>query len=88
MDEVRIGRDDGRVRPAKFERDESPRVRGTCLQNAPTDARAWTAGDCSQRVVRGGSWYGIPRGLRAAFRYGDPTAGRSYFGGFRVARTN
>ena len=23
---------------------------------APTDGRAWTSGDCSQRVIRGGSW--------------------------------
>ena len=35
---------------------------------APTDARAWTTGNCSQRVARGGSWYRNPQGLRAALR--------------------
>ena len=55
---------------------------------APTDARAWTAGNCSQRVVRGGSWFGDPQNLRAASRYWDFTAVRANINGFRVARTN
>lgn len=55
---------------------------------APIDGRAWTAGNCSQRVVRGGSWNGNPRSLRAAFRFGLTTADRDDYVGFRVAKTN
>ena len=56
--------------------------------SAPTDGSAWTAGDCSLRVVRGGSWYGNPQDLRSAIRYGVTTALRDYSFGFRVARTD
>ena len=55
---------------------------------APADGRAWTAGDCSRRVVRGGSWGSYPRSLRSAFRVGDSTALRVNYIGFRVARTD
>ena len=34
---------------------------------APSDGRAWTLGDCSRRVIRGGSWYNDPRYLRSAY---------------------
>ena len=57
---------------------------------APSDGRAWLSeqsGDCSHRVVRGGSWYLIPRYLRSAFRSGDRTDGRFSYVGFRPART-
>jgi formylglycine-generating enzyme required for sulfatase activity len=30
---------------------------------APDDGRAWTSGDCSRRVMRGGSWGDRPEGL-------------------------
>ena len=33
---------------------------------APTDGSAWTSGDCSRRVLRGGAWGNFPRNLRAA----------------------
>ena len=56
--------------------------------SASTDGSAWTAGDCSQRVVRGGSWSGDPQLLRSAFRVGDTTAVRNDSYGFRVARTD
>ena len=36
---------------------------------APTDGSAWTSGNCSRRVVRGGSWIGVPRPLRSAVRF-------------------
>ena len=35
---------------------------------APSDGRAWTGGDCSLRVRRGGSWYNGPGGQRSATR--------------------
>ena len=54
---------------------------------APTDGSAWAAGDCSLRVVRGGSWEDAPVGVRAAYRVGSPTVIRVYTRGFRVART-
>jgi formylglycine-generating enzyme required for sulfatase activity len=55
---------------------------------APTDGSAWTRGDCSWRVVRGGSWSGSPLNVRAAVR-GALTTSSQYSGyGFRVARTD
>ena len=55
---------------------------------APTDGRAWTSGgECSRRVLRGGSWYYNPRNLRAANRYGVVVDDRIDNDGFRVART-
>ncbi len=57
-------------------------------QGAPTDGSAWTTGDCSRRVVRGGSWVSDPRNLRSASRYRSSTAVRVNDYGFRVASTN
>ena len=55
---------------------------------APRDGRAWTSGgDCSRRVLRGGSWYDDPRNVRSAFRYRNVTEYRFHIAGFRVART-
>ena len=55
---------------------------------APSDGRAWTTGgDCLTRVFRGGSWYDVPRLLRAAPRIRIASGGRSFVIGFRVART-
>ena len=56
--------------------------------SAPTDGSAWTAGDCSRRVVRGGSWLLIPLFLRSASRYWDSSWFRNIYIGFRVARTD
>ena len=53
---------------------------------APVDGAAWTAGDCSMRAVRGGSWEDAPVGVRAAYRVGSPVTIRVYTRGFRVAR--
>ena len=54
---------------------------------APTNGSAWQAGDCSERVLRGGSWNSIPGGLRSANRFRDSAGDRNYDYGFRVART-
>jgi len=54
---------------------------------APSDGVAWTTGNCSSRVIRGGAWADPPEFLRAAFRNSSPTELRDYSGGFRLART-
>jgi formylglycine-generating enzyme required for sulfatase activity len=54
---------------------------------APSDGSAWTSGDCSRRVYRGGAWVSNPQLLRSALRIGDSTGKRSYNLGFRVGRT-
>jgi formylglycine-generating enzyme required for sulfatase activity len=47
-------------------------------------AEAQSSGDCSMRVVRGGSWDDSPTALRSAYRVGSPTTVRVYGRGFRV----
>ena len=54
---------------------------------APSNEDAWHSGNCSLRVVRGGSWIMNPRGLRSAVRNRDSTGDRYNNVGFRVART-
>ena len=54
---------------------------------APTDGSAWRFGDCSQRVMRGGSWNASLGQLRSAQRVGDRAELRHSTFGFRVART-
>jgi formylglycine-generating enzyme required for sulfatase activity len=53
----------------------------------PDDGGAWTSGDCSRRVLRGGSWSSGPEKLRSASRNSGSTSYRDYLIGFRVART-
>jgi formylglycine-generating enzyme required for sulfatase activity len=53
---------------------------------APQDGSAWTGGDCSDRVVRGGSWINNPAMLRSAGRYPVSPVVRIYNLGFRVVR--
>lgn len=53
---------------------------------APTDGSAWTSGDCSHRMLRGGFWFNNPQSLRSASRSWWGPADRSSFG-FRVDRT-
>ena len=63
-----------------------------CLHNsyngAPRDGNAWTTGgDCSRRVLRGGSWDSYPRNMRSATRNWNPSGVRYNYIGFRVSRT-
>ena len=54
---------------------------------APSDGRAWRSGNCGQRVLRGGSWFNIPRSVRSASRYRSSADFRFNCYGFRLART-
>ena len=54
---------------------------------APTDSHAWEAGECEQRVLRGGSWGDVPWLLRSADRGKDEPGNRDPKIGFRIART-
>lgn len=56
-------------------------------EGAPEDGSAWTSGDCSRRVQRGGSWRNNPRNLRSACRTRNKSDFRLNLIGFRVART-
>jgi len=53
---------------------------------APTNGAAWQIGTCSRRIRRGGSWYNLPKTLRAAMRDAVLAGNRDVTGGFRVAR--
>ena len=53
----------------------------------PGDGRARTIGQCSKRVVRGGSWDSNPRDVRAAHRTWYEAGSRLRTVGFRLART-
>ena len=54
-------------------------------EDAPNDGRVWVSGVGSMKVVRGGSWYRLPRGCRSASRSGDfPDLTDDHYG-FRVA---
>jgi len=54
---------------------------------APSDANVWKAGDCSRRVIRGGSWQYGARNARSANRYWDGIENRWFDVGFRIVRT-
>ena len=56
-------------------------------KGAPSDGSAWLSGNCSRRVLRGGSWDLIPNDLRSANRNIKSTGYRSNSVGFRLART-
>ncbi len=57
-------------------------------EGAPEDGSAWTeGGDCNNRALRGGSWFGNSDFLRSANRGGYSTDGRNVIVGFRVGRT-
>ena len=55
---------------------------------APSDGSAWTSrGDCSKRVLRGGSWASTAWTLRIANRFGQSQWRYALNFGIRVART-
>jgi formylglycine-generating enzyme required for sulfatase activity len=57
--------------------------------NSPADGSAWLqkgGGDCSRRVVRGGSWNYSPQYLRSASRLRGLTGAANDLLGFRIAR--
>ena len=55
---------------------------------APNDGSAWLNGDCTGRVLRGGSWSNRPSDLRSAFRIGIFTSVFVDRYGLRVVRDN
>lgn len=59
-------------------------------EGAPENGAAWLregGGDCTNRVLRGGSWGSNARGLRSAYRFWFGTNDRDNVIGFRLART-
>jgi formylglycine-generating enzyme required for sulfatase activity len=54
---------------------------------APTDGSAWIAGDCSVRVLRGGSYSHGPNDIRSASRYRRGDHWLRDEAGFRLARS-
>jgi len=55
-------------------------------ENAPKTVQARKTGDCSYRVIRGGSFYYFNKVARATYRAKNPPAVKSYWLGFRVLR--
>ena len=55
--------------------------------SASVDGSAYSPESCSQRVLRGGSWYIIPGALRSAYRFRYEPVDRFSHIGFRLART-
>ena len=53
---------------------------------APSDGSARVAGECAQRVLRGGSWSTAPAFARSAARHKNAADFRDNLTGFRVAR--
>ena len=55
-------------------------------EGAPTDGSAWlTDNKEANRLLRGGSWYGVPRYCRSAYRNNDTPDDRNTDVGFRVS---
>ena len=54
--------------------------------DAPNTGITWTSGDCDRRVVRGGSWNSIPKGLRYSNRTSIIAGNRYSDTGFRLVQ--
>jgi formylglycine-generating enzyme required for sulfatase activity len=58
---------------------------------APVDGSAWSTGDCSKRVMRGGSWSNLPAFIRSAARSRGDAGGADFdyssYVGFRLAKS-
>lgn len=54
--------------------------------SAPVDGSAWLRGDCTQRELRGGSWFTQPEFVSHTFRNRLPADTRTSSIGFRVVR--
>ena len=54
--------------------------------NAPTDGSAKTRSGCSQGAVRGASWAGTPKAVRAANRFKFDRDKKHSLVGFRIVR--
>jgi formylglycine-generating enzyme required for sulfatase activity/predicted Ser/Thr protein kinase len=55
-------------------------------RGSPSDGSAWLTGDCSQRDLRGGSWFTAPASVSAAARNHFEEGYRSNSVGFRLVR--
>jgi formylglycine-generating enzyme required for sulfatase activity/predicted Ser/Thr protein kinase len=55
-------------------------------RGSPSDGSAWLTGDCSQRDMRGGSWFTAPPYVSAAARNRFEEGYRSNSVGFRIVR--
>ena len=55
-------------------------------EGAPSDGSAWTSGDSSKRIVRGGAYYSVPGRLRSANRDWTSPNSRARSFGLRVVR--
>ena len=56
-------------------------------EKAPSDGSAWVEGNCTGRVLRGGSWEDSDVELRSAARVGEYRHNSSYVDGLRIARS-
>ena len=55
-------------------------------QGAPVNGSVWELGDCSRRVIRGGSWYNNLGTQRSSDRHGSLRSSRTADIGFRLAQ--
>ncbi|MEY8251873.1 MAG: formylglycine-generating enzyme family protein [Colwellia sp.] len=53
---------------------------------APNNGKAWQSGNCTSRVLRGGSWGLNPGSLRSANRYNYTATLRNFRFGFRLVQ--